>query len=67
MPEQKTYTVQWTETITNIATINVNNDNELYRNWGNHNYQDQRIETSDYNEGSFVILNITKNYDSPTK
>mgnify|MGYP003114407854 CR=1 FL=1 len=56
--ETKTYTVLWTETITNIATVEAKSDADLYSKWGNHTYQDQRIETSDYNEGSFQVLKI---------
>lgn len=56
--ETKTYTVLWTETITNIATVEAKSDADLYSQWGNHTYLDQRIETSDYNEGSFQILKI---------
>tara|TARA_Y100000114_G_scaffold150068_1_gene165094 strand:+ start:945 stop:1142 length:198 start_codon:yes stop_codon:yes gene_type:complete len=56
--ETKTYTVLWTETITNIATVEAKSDADLYSKWGDHTYQDQRIETSDYNEGSFQVLRI---------
>ena len=56
--ETKTYTVIWTETITNIATVEAESDADLYSKWGDHTYQDQRIETSDYNEGSFQVLRI---------
>lgn len=56
--ETKTYTVLWTETITNIATVEAKSDADLYSKWGDHTYQDQRIETSDYNEGSFKVLRI---------
>ena len=56
--ETKTYTVRWTETITNIATVEAKSDADLYSKWGDHTYQDQRIETSDYNEGSFQVLKI---------
>jgi len=56
--ETKTYTVLWTETITNIATVEAKSDADLYSKWGDHTYQDQRIETSDYNEGSFQVLKI---------
>ena len=56
--ETKTYTVLWTETITNIATVEAKSDADLYSKWSDHTYQDQHIETSDYNEGSFQVLRI---------
>ena len=57
----KTYTVQWTETVTNVATIEAKNDVDLFSNYGHHTYSDECIEKSDYNEGSFRILKVSEN------
>ena len=52
------YTVQWQTTTTHQATIEADSDSQLFRSFGFHTYDDEKVTGEDYINGSFKIVTI---------